>query len=112
MGAFGILDIVALAKQGYKPADVKELIALANSAEDGKADEEPPAGSGNDVPPAGEPEKETEPEAGEDAIDYKAKYEEAQKALAEAQKQNRSADHQPDQGNPEDDLKELFATFY
>ena len=30
---FGLTDIVALAKQGYKPSDIKELLELAQAAE-------------------------------------------------------------------------------
>lgn len=33
MGKITIQDIVELAKNGYKPADVKELFELANTAE-------------------------------------------------------------------------------
>lgn len=82
---FGITDIIAFAKAGWTPADVKSVIALANeneqadtvpeikdSAEDIQADQDA------DEKPAAA----AEPESKADAVDYKKLYEE-QKALTE-----------------------------
>lgn len=71
-----LIDIITLAKAGYKPADIKELVALATP----------------------EPVTETTPEQTEAVTDYKALYEEAQEELKkvkaeaiEAQRANNSA---------------------
>ena len=48
MSKISISDIIELAKAGYKPADVKELFELAETAE-AKKDTPPP-----NVPPANE----------------------------------------------------------
>lgn len=88
-----LTDIVALAKQGYKPADIKELIALSTDSESNQQDDAGQnQGEGQTPEGTGEPEKpteETEPNhKPEQELDYKKMYEESQKALAEAQKKN------------------------
>lgn len=83
-------DIVALAKQGYKPNDVKELIALSENTDNaGSGTPSPEQGrsdgaTGEDLPKTqpGDDAKEQKPtDAGSDdsAIDYKALYEESQR---------------------------------
>ena len=76
-----IKDVVSLAKAGYKPADVKELIELSKEvpaeepapvAPEVKTEEAPAA----DASAAGEPK---EPE-----VDYRAKYEELLEANRKA----------------------------
>ena len=61
-----ITDVIALAKQGYKPNDIKELIALTSEENNGNVSEK-----------LSEPDNETE--AGEDnkPVDYEALYNEA-----------------------------------
>lgn len=76
-------DILALAKQGYKPADIKELLAIEPKEEEPK--EEP-----KDEPkeePKEEPKKEPKEEP-----DYKKLYEESQEALKRAQQKNTHQD--------------------
>lgn len=65
-----ISDIVALAKAGYKPGDVKELITLSKDEPKDEPKEEP-----KDIP-KDEPKEEPK----EDNIDYKKLYEDAIKA--------------------------------
>lgn len=85
-------DIIALAKQGYKPADVKELIELSKTAEASEDDQEQPT----EIPEQPEEEKEAPKEeekkdgAGEadKIVDYKAKAEELEKKISELQKAN------------------------
>ena len=95
-------DIVALAKQGYKPADVKELIELSKSAETSDS-----SGSEEDLKETKEelqkPEEDLKkPEANEKPIqgtiaaeasndkvvDYKKKVEELEAKISELQKAN------------------------
>lgn len=82
-----ISDIVALAKAGYKYSEVKELIQLAT--ETPEASEEVKESGSDETPEASEEAQESEPEETEDTIDYKALYEESQKALKAAQAANR-----------------------
>lgn len=74
-------DIIALAKQGYKPNDIKELLDIAATSNTPVTAEEPA-----DVPASAE--EPAEPEKKEDEPDYKALYEQSQKDLKEAQKAN------------------------
>lgn len=63
-----LTEIIELAKAGYKPSDIKELISMG--AEEPKAEEKQPE---------------------EDKTDYKALYEATQQKLAELQDQNSRA---------------------
>ena len=55
-------DIIALAKQGYKPADIRELIALGNEQEKQKQPDPQPDPEPNTPPaPVAEPAPEQEP---------------------------------------------------
>ena len=84
-----IKDIIALAKAGYKPGEIKELLELAV--------------------PEPEPEKEPEPEQKEPEPDYKAMYEESQKKLLAAQKANqRQPLDIPEEKALADILKDVF----
>lgn len=86
-----IKDIIALAKAGYKPGEIRELLELA------VPEPEPPKEE-----PEPEPEKEPEP-------DYKAMYEESQKKLLAAQKANqRQPLDIPEEKALADILKDVF----
>lgn len=82
-------DIIALAKQGYKPADIKELIELSKEPE-------PEAVIQGDVPEDGgesdhttqEDNKPTVAAESPETIDYKQLYEEEHSKLLNAQKDN------------------------
>lgn len=80
-----LTDIISLAKQGYKPNDIKELIALAEPMET-----EQPAPPENPAEEAPVMEEQKEPVKQEpvEVIDYKALYEESQKKLHAAQQAN------------------------
>lgn len=95
---FSFSDLVALAKQGYTPADIKELIELSKTTEkeDSKASEgdtitenhadiEKPSDT-----VAKEPEEVKEEPDQEDSkiVDYKKKVEDLEKKIADLQKAN------------------------
>lgn len=110
-------DIVALAKAGYKPADVKELMQMTEESKEEKTiPQDPPS---NVVPEAAAetaPSAAAEPEppkAEEDPIDYKALYESAKIDLDKAQKANMARDISSAEDNlsDEDLLKDLFKEF-
>ena len=105
-------EIIALAKAGYKKADIEKMLA-----EDAKEDKEPlpdPLDIGDSPEP--EPEKPTvqTPEAEKsapDQPDYKALYEQVKKDLETAQKANLSRDNSDGLDNQKsgyDKLKDLF----
>ena len=74
---FTLLDILAFAKAGWKPADVKDVIALSETK---TASEEPEVTVQNDEQqPETVKETETPVQDVEEVPDYKKMYEEAQK---------------------------------
>lgn len=91
-------DIVALAKQGYKPADVKELIELSKSTDAQPDSSEDVADTGTTSTPAEEKNEEKNEKASKDTIadvseddkviDYKKKVEELEKKIQDLQKAN------------------------
>lgn len=79
-----LTDIIALAKQGYKPSDIKELIALGENVPEATAPTENPAEEAPHDEVQNEPvQQEEQPE-----IDYKKLYEESQASLKIAQQAN------------------------
>ena len=96
-----LTDIVALAKQGYKPNDIKELIELTKEAPAEPTPEEQPK---TDEKPAEDKPKDEEKKDGEasnDQLDYKeeveklkAQLQETENKLSKLQKENvrRNAD--------------------
>ena len=91
-----IADIVALAKAGYKPSDVKDLITLASSKEETPKEED-----NEDQPekteqhedgkerPADAPKKEADTSEEPEAInEYKKKIEELEKKVQDLQSEN------------------------
>lgn len=88
-------DIIALAKQGYKPADVKELIELSKAAEasedQGAQPKETTPENEKEAPKEEAPKEEEKKEDAKEAdkiVDYKAKAEELEKKISELQKAN------------------------
>ena len=90
-------DIVALAKQGYKPADVKELIELSKSTDAAPDSSEDVADTGAASTETEDNKKTEEASKGtiaddtsEDVkvIDYKKKVEELEKKIQDLQKAN------------------------
>lgn len=96
---FNFSDLVALAKQGYTPADIKQLIELSRTAEkeDSKASEGDTITENNanietpsDTVTKEEPKEVKEEPDQEDSkiVDYKKKVEELEKKIADLQKAN------------------------
>ena len=93
---FKLEDIVELAKAGYKPDEVKELIKLSKEgeAEDKKELPDPkddlPKGSENDqdIEEASTDEKNEAPEDPSKVVDYKKKVEELESKIAALQAAN------------------------
>ena len=102
-------DIIALAKQGYKPADIRELIALGNEQEQKQKQPDPQPDPGPTTPPepAAEPAPEQEagtaerpPEAAVDTADKNTpdpQIEDLKRQIAELQAAN-ARRGQPDGG--------------
>lgn len=76
MEKLSILDVVALAKAGYKPGEVKEIMAMANVTEEAPA----PAPKESANP---EVQKEPENTVASPEPDYKAMFETQQKQIEE-----------------------------
>lgn len=94
-----LADIITLAKAGYTPAQVKELITLSEKEPDAKPEEQQAATAPTSeaATESAEPEKATEnaeqhSEPEQKEIDYKALYEKTQEDLKKAQAVNRSTD--------------------
>lgn len=98
-------DIIALAKQGYKPGDIKELIDMAKP----EPVETPEPVEAPKVIEKEEPQAE-EPKAAEP--DYKKMYEESQAALKKAQEANRRQPApEPVKVNEEEQLADIVRSF-
>lgn len=100
-------DIIALAKAGYKPGEIKELLELAEPAEP----QEKPDDPAPDQEPAPPPQDEsTQEPASDPGPDYKTLYEETQKKLKEAQAANRRQPvNPPKEKTLEDIMREVFS---
>ena len=103
-------DIVALAKQGYKPADIKELMALDTPEEP----EEPETGK-EDTPPAPEPTDDPATAAKATAqpaeVDKDKEIEELKKTVAELQKTKQSENQAGNEPDPQKDLDDIVKSF-
>ena len=114
-------DLITLAKAGYTPAQVKELITLSERTEPVKTEEPQGAAPANDEPKSVSPEpkieateKEVKPdESKKEEINYKELYEKTQEDLKKAQALNRGADASAnDQGDPTKDILDIFSTYH
>lgn len=100
-------DILALAKQGYTPADIKELMSLSEEAQDDTPAEETQKNDlKDDHHDNSEDEKPEDPK--ENDIDYKAMFEEERERNAKLQKMVLHAD-MSGSDNKESDY-DIFAT--
>ena len=103
----GLKDTLALLTKGYSKKEIDEMIALDQEAAQKEEQKDEAAKNEKQDP---EPEKKEEPEK-----DYKMLYEESQKALMEAQKNNARADISDDliqkQKEADDSLKKLVQSF-
>lgn len=114
-------DIIALAKQGYKPSDIRELIALGNEQEqkkqsDPQPDPEPKTPPEQSAEAAPEQESETaerRPEATEEAADANTpdpQIEDLKRQIAELQAAN-ARRGQPEQKSNDEILQEMAKSF-
>ena len=117
-------DIIALAKQGYKPADIRELIALGNEQEQKQKQPDPQPDPEPTTPPAPVTEPAPEqtagtaerpPEAAADAADPNKpdpQIEDLKRQIAELQAAN-ARRGQPDGGQKSNDeiLAEMAKSF-
>ena len=93
MAKLTVFDIIALAKAGYKAADIEKLtsVDIPEDEEDNTADNKDPE---PEAQPAAENDQKDDPQdkqgasGKEDDVDYKSLYEAKCKELAEAQKTN------------------------
>ena len=114
-----ISDMIALAKAGYTPSQVKELMTMETSQDvkpeqEAKAEEQQAAAAPSDEAKtaSAESKQTTEnagPEKQEDPVDYKALYEQTKADLDKAQKANVSQNAGAVQ-NKEDAYKHLTET--
>lgn len=114
-----ISDLIALAKAGYTPANVKEILTLSEKAEQPKPEEQQTATAPTveATTASAEPIKATENEAPavepkKEEIDYKELYEKSQEDLKKAQAQNRGADASQNGTDPVTDLKSVISSFF
>lgn len=112
-----ITDIVALARAGYKPADVKELITLSEKVTEPIPEEQQAATAptSEETTESAEPEKapenaEKDPEP-EKMVNYKELYEKSQNDLKAAQEANRKQDASGNAKDPSEDLKSIIASY-
>ena len=86
MSKLKLADLIELAKQGYTPEKVKELIELSNSEETDAPEEQPKEQPKEEAPETTAPEVEQKAaETSPDAVDYKKKLEELEKKLKESE---------------------------
>ena len=102
-------DILALAKNGYSPKDIKDLLALADPEE---PEPEPEPQPEPEPEPEPQPEPEPEPEPQPDPEDKDAKIIDLEKKIAELQKLNTTKDLSDKKPKSDDDIfKELMKEF-
>ena len=100
-----LTDILELAKQGYKPSDIRELIEISEATE-AKEAEQKTADDDQQHDEADAPEETSGSGADEDPIDYKALYEAEKDKTAKLQNTLRNVDMSGD--DPEADLNTVL----
>lgn len=101
-----IKDVVSLAKAGYKPADVKELIEM--SKEEPAPKEEPKEQAPKEDPKEPAPKEEPKEDPKEPEIDYKTKYEELLEANRKAALTRDNSGSEPQQKTAEEIVNEAL----
>lgn len=86
-------DVVALAKAGWKPSDVKSIMEMDQKKEESAKHEDQDA----ELKPVSKSEEKKEKK--EESVDYKAKYEEAQAKLQKIYDENSRKEVNPDEPN-------------
>lgn len=106
-------DILALAKAGYSPADVKELLSLDTGSPVTLpgSPSTPTGGDINKEDPKQEPKEEPKEDPKQEPTEDQKKIAELEQALAEAQKLNVNKDLSDKIISDEDKLKDLFRGF-
>ena len=100
-------DLITLATQGYKLAEIKELVALADNGQDETIQETKDSSKESpEVDAHKEGEEEREPEVEKDVIDYKTLYEEEKKKVEELQNANIRKDNSGQDGEDTDKILE------
>ena len=108
-----IMDIVALAKEGYKPSDIKELIALTSSQEgspkeekDGIQDKKTEQHEDGKERPEEAPKKSTEDSSRNDSVidEYKKKVAELEQKVNDLQSKNVHKDYTDKDKKSDNDL--------
>ena len=100
-------DIIELAKNGYKPSDIKELIALAEKKQT-DAPEDNATEASEDNEPIGDVEEKVEDDTSELEV-LKAELSELKDKLAKAQKDNVTKDASGgDTRSDEDKIADIF----
>ena len=110
-------DILALAKQGYTPADIKELLAIQTDNNDEAPDDQSATDTDKAEGPAqDEPENEPDDLASLESAQYKEEIEKLkaqtaalQSQLTQAQKDNLKKDLTKDTKSPEQILSDFFS---
>ena len=108
-----LLDIISLAKAGYKKADIDELLAIPID----EPDPEPAAGSTEpDDGSKGEPEPSPEPSANDPDYeqlynDLRSELDKVKNDLKLAQDANRKKPVDPDHPDPMEDLADVFRSY-
>lgn len=90
-----LTDIIELAKQGYKPADIKELVAISEETESKEATQkahEDDQGQDNAEDMKDSDASGSDTDSKDEAIDYKKLYEEEKKKTENLQKDNLKKD--------------------
>ena len=99
-------DILDLARQGYKPSDIKELLSIEHEPD---PDPEPKPEPEPDPEPKPEPEPEPEPDPEpEPKPDYKKLYEEAMRKLDALQKANQRQQIEEHEDTVDDIIRDVF----
>ena len=122
MGIMNIKDIVELAKAGYKPSDVKELIALTNQSDKpaeekgdqkGQAEKTQQHDAGKEQPEEAVKNATVTPEKEDSSIlSYKEKIQELEEKLQKLQSENVHKDQSEVQTKSDEELlNELTASY-
>lgn len=102
-------DILELAKKGYTPNDIKELIELSKESEsDSENQGDAHEDGGESDHTTHDDSKPTESDENEETIDYKKLYEEEHEKLLNAQKTNLNQNMNNNSKTDEDIIEDLF----
>ena len=121
MGIMNIKDIVELAKAGYKPSDVKELIALTNQSDrpaeekgdqKGQAEKTDQHDAGKEQPEEAPKNATVTPKEDSSILSYKEKIQELEEKLQKLQSENVHKDQSEVQTKSDEELvNELTASY-